>query len=91
MIFSNCADPDEIAREIASRSLHSLPGLTQILGVSNFAFKNTWTTTLNHKICINTSEHGFKKTLFAISAIKTAMIANRVFSKTYPEVFIQVL
>ena len=57
-----------------------------------FTFSNTLTKTLHHKICINTSGQGFKKTLhslsvlsltiFAINAIKIALIANGVFFKT---------
>ena len=69
-------------------------GKPQVLGVNNFALKNILTPTLNNKTCINTSGQVLKKTLFAINAIftvKIALIANRVFSKTCPEEFIQVL
>ena len=40
------------------------------------------TTILNHKTCINTSRQVLEKTLFAINAIFTALIANSVFFKT---------
>ena len=60
-----------------------------------FAFKNTLTTTLNHKTCINTSGQGFKKRPYSLSMlsllVKTALIANMVFSKICPKVCMLVL
>ena len=64
------------------------------LGSVAFAFKNTMTTTLNHKTCIISSGQVLEKTPFAVNAIftvKIEMVANRVFLKPCPEVFIQVL
>ena len=72
---------------------HNICFCHRYLGSVIYAFKNTLTTTLNHKTCLNISGQGLKKTMFTINAIftKIALIANRVFSKTYPKVFIQVL
>ena len=55
------------------------------LGSVAFAFKNTMTTTLNHKTCIISSGQVLEKTPFAVNAIftvKIEMVANRVFLKT---------
>ena len=41
------------------------------LGSVIFAFKNTLTTSLNHKTCINISGQGLKNNLFAIDVILT--------------------
>ena len=65
------------------------------LGSVIFAFKTTLSTTLNHITCIDTFGQGFKKDAIrhqcSLYCVKIALIANRVFSKTYLEVFIQVL
>ena len=58
------------------------------LGSVVFAFKTTLTNTLNHITCIILLDKVLKKTLIAINAL---LMANRVFSKTCLEVFIQVL
>ena len=65
---------------------------TDTWGSVIFAFKTTLTPTLNHITCINTFGEGFKKDAIRHQcSVKIALIANRVFSKTCLEVFIQVL
>ena len=64
---------------------------SQILWVSNLCVL-TLTTTLNHITCKNTFGQGFKKDAIRYQcSLKIALIANRVFSKTCLEVFIQLL
>ena len=73
----------------------SLP-IHRYLGSVFFAFKNTLTTALNHKTCINTSGHLFKKkrpySLSMLSLlVKIAIKANRVFLKPVQKYLLRVV
>ena len=87
VIFDRQTQSNPTSSSRSEKNQRFSPTNHRYLGSVILAFKTTLTTTINHITCINTFGQGFKKTLLAINAL---LIANRVFSKTYLEVYIYI-